>query len=54
MSSSNEWSDEEERLFSECVAGKMVPLLEHWAKPLDFPEDFDPSQPDGRPVDKKE
>ena len=53
LSSSNEWSDEEKRSFSECIAGKMMPLLEHWAKPLDFPKGFDPSQPDGRPVNKK-
>ncbi len=52
LSSSNEWSEEEKRSFSECIAGKMMPLLEHWAKPLDFPKDFDPSQPDGRPVNK--
>ena len=34
---------------SNCMTLELIPMVENWMKPLDVPEDFDPSQPDGRP-----
>ena len=45
LSEGDEMSDEQALLFSNCVAAKVTAFIEHWMKPLDFPEGFDPSQP---------
>ena len=39
----DEWTLEDKREFSECMANSVAPLLTYYMEPMSFPEDFDPS-----------